>query len=308
MHLKKNTKFFPIILFAYNRPIHTKKVLNQLKKNKFANRSELYVFCDGPKNKKDVYKILKIKKFIQNLNGFKKVQCFFHPKNVGLKKSILFGTNKIFKNYEAAIILEDDIYTSNNFLIFMNQSLHQFKNNHKVWHINGWCLPLKNESKNKTFFYRTMHCWGWGTWANKWKYYSDNIKSIEKKMNKEKIFYFNNDGTENFYWQLLANKKKYTTTWSIFWYLTIFINKGLCLSPSISLTRNIGLDGSGVHSKKTNNPSTNLKLNNSLYFMYPKKVVEDKLMFKKISDYYKSSNSIRKRLFNKVYYFFKVFW
>ena len=169
MYLKKITKFYPIILFTYNRPKHTKKVLNQLKKNKLANKSKLYVFCDGPKNKKDIRKISKIKNFIQNLDGFKKIEYFFHTKNIGLKKSILFGINKIFKIHKAAIILEDDIFTSKNFLIYMNQSLHHFKNNNKVWHINGWSLPLKNESKNKTFFYRTMHCWGWGRWGDRWK-------------------------------------------------------------------------------------------------------------------------------------------
>ena len=32
-------------------------------------------------------------------------------------------------------------------------------------------------------------------------------------------------------------------TLDIFWYAYIFLNRGLCLGPKISLTRNIGHDG-----------------------------------------------------------------
>ena len=34
-------KIFPIILFAYNRPLHTEQVLQALKKNELADQSHL---------------------------------------------------------------------------------------------------------------------------------------------------------------------------------------------------------------------------------------------------------------------------
>ncbi len=39
----------PVILFAYNRPEHTRKTLESLKKNYLADQSTLYIFVDGPK-------------------------------------------------------------------------------------------------------------------------------------------------------------------------------------------------------------------------------------------------------------------
>jgi len=308
MYLKKKIKkIYPVALFVYNRPKHTEQVILNLKKNYLAPDTTLYIFSDGPKNASDKKNILKVRKIVSNIKGFKKIKIFKKGKNIGLKKSIKFGVNKVIKKYGALIILEDDIVTSSSFLYFMNYALNFYKDHSNVWHINGWTPPLGNKTNSKTFFYRTMHCWGWATWANRWKNYSDNIKLIEKKMNKKKIYYFNNNGVENFYWQFLANKKKLTSTWAIFWYLTIYLNKGLCLNPFISFTKNIGLDGSGEHSKKDRISNMNLKLNDSLYFDFSKKITESNLMFKKIYNYYKSNNSLKKRILNKIYFFFKVF-
>jgi len=45
----KNNSTYPIILFTYNRPWHTERVLEALKENELADQSELIVFVDGPK-------------------------------------------------------------------------------------------------------------------------------------------------------------------------------------------------------------------------------------------------------------------
>jgi hypothetical protein len=47
--------------------------------------------------------------------------------------------------------------------------------------------------------------------------------------------------------QILQNKSNEINSWAIFWYATIFLNKGLCLNPSKTFVLNIGHDGSGVH-------------------------------------------------------------
>ena len=45
---------FPgVAIFAFNRPNHLKKTLNNLSKNLTAKKFDIYMFCDGPKNKND---------------------------------------------------------------------------------------------------------------------------------------------------------------------------------------------------------------------------------------------------------------
>ena len=43
----------PIIVFAYNRPDYLAKALTALAANREADQSKLFIFCDGPKLKKD---------------------------------------------------------------------------------------------------------------------------------------------------------------------------------------------------------------------------------------------------------------
>ena len=73
-----------------------------------------------------------------------------------------------------------------------------------------------------------MICWTWGTWKNRWQYFNNDI-SIMKKFTRKMKYEFNFDNTNLFWKQLVANKSGRNETWAIFWYASIFINKGLCV-------------------------------------------------------------------------------
>ena len=47
--MEELSAFAPIVLFAYNRPEHTRQLLESLNRNPEAAESDLIVFCDGPK-------------------------------------------------------------------------------------------------------------------------------------------------------------------------------------------------------------------------------------------------------------------
>jgi len=73
--------FSPIALFVFNRPTHTKKVLDKLALNKEAKNSELFVFCDGLKrNASDALKIAvqETRSIIDAENRFKKITIYRH--------------------------------------------------------------------------------------------------------------------------------------------------------------------------------------------------------------------------------------
>lgn len=42
----------PIVLFVYNRPWHTQQTIEALQKNKFAPKSELFIYSDAAKTKR----------------------------------------------------------------------------------------------------------------------------------------------------------------------------------------------------------------------------------------------------------------
>ena len=78
---------FPIVIFAYNRPIHLSRMLNSLSICEDVKKHDIYIFCDGPKNKKDISQINKIKTILKNKKiKFKKK--IFRKKNIELAENI----------------------------------------------------------------------------------------------------------------------------------------------------------------------------------------------------------------------------
>jgi len=251
----------PIVLFVYNRPWHTKQTVEALQKNELASDSEIFIYSDEAKNEDARKNVDEVREYIDKIDGFKKVTVLKREKNWGLADSIIDGVTKIVKEYGKIIVLEDDLVTSPYFLKFMNEALEFYKDEKKVWHISGWNYPINTNGFDDVFLWRVMNCWGWATWADRWKYYEKDVDKIINEFSNDDIKRFNLDGIEDFWSQVTANKDNKINTWAIFWYATIFKQKCLCLNATQTFVENIGHDGSGMHcgSRKNYNDILNLK-------------------------------------------------
>jgi SAM-dependent methyltransferase len=241
----------PIVLFSYNRPVHTKKVLDALALNPEAKESILYVYCDGIKDESDIENLQKteaVYQAVKNENRFKKVFVIRQTKNKGLANSIIDGVTEVVNKYGKIIVLEDDIVTSTGFLKYMNDGLQIYEKEEKVMHISGYFPPIKKKLP-ETFFYISTTCWGWGTWARSWKHFEKNPEKQIDTLNKGNLWKeFTVDySLHTFKDQLELNRNGKLNTWAIFWYTSVFLNGGTSLHPYPSLVQNIGMDGSGVH-------------------------------------------------------------
>tara|TARA_B100000900_G_C20575798_1_gene715271 strand:- start:541 stop:1539 length:999 start_codon:yes stop_codon:yes gene_type:complete len=299
----KIKKFAPILLFVFNRPAHTKAVLKSLKDNSFSKSSKLYIFSDNYKFEKDKKNVKEVRKIINKFKGFKSIQIINRKVNYGLSKSIRLGIKLILKKHDSFIVLEDDIVTSKNFIIYMNRCLQKYKKNKNIWHIGAWNYPMFKINDNKdVYFDRMMNCWGWATWKENWKKTEFNAQRFINKFSKKKIIKFNLDGVENFWSHLLLNKYKIINTWAIFWFLTISSNNGLCVRPKKSLSRNIGIDGSGINCQKPLFSFYNLQ---KLEKFFPKKFritnKEDRKSIEQIKKFYQLENLFLLRYINKIY-------
>lgn len=285
----------PIVLFVYNRISHTKQTIDALQKNKLANKSNLYIYSDGFKNENDKIEVLGVREYIKTVTGFKNVTIVQQPSNLGLAKSIVMGTTDIVNKYEKVIVLEDDIVTSPYFLNFMNDSLNFYEQESKVWHISGWNYPISNENLEDTFLYRTMNCWGWATWKDRWSNYEKNPQKLIESFSKEEIYKFNLDGAINFWEQVEKNLNNQMNTWAIFWYTTIFKNEGLCLNPTQSFVENIGFDGTGTNTGYRNNYSSNLSRTN-YNIRFENKLKENQTVTDRIKLFYRQNNEENKNI------------
>ena len=294
--------FAPILLFTYKRLHSLKRLIKSLKNNSGFYNHELFVFSDGPKNKKDKKQTDKVRNYIKSINGFKKKKIVLRKKNFGLALNITSGISEVLKKEKFAIFLEDDLVVSRNFLNYMNLNLSKYQNNRKVWHISGFNFNVKINSKETQFFTRVANCWGWATWSNRWKNFKKNPNEIINKWNKKKIKKFNFDGTYNFFSQIQRNENRTLNSWAIFWYSTIFNKQGLCINPIKSMTKNIGMGESATNTKKIEKILNSSVNNIDQEIIFPKTVKENQKIFKLLKKSFKSVNNS-----NKLKSFFKYF-
>ena len=242
----------PIVLFVYNRLDHTQQTISTLQRNNFAQESELFIYVDGPKSEEDISKVNAVKEYIYTINGFKKVDIIEREKNLGIEESEISGISEIVERYGKVIVLEDDIITSPFFLEFINKGLIAYEDCRNVFSINGYMFPIKTEKTEAILNPWGICAWGWGTWKDRWAQFEQDLKF--KKFFKENEMLanrFNLPGVD--YVKMMD-----MGTWDIKWYYTVQIRNGLGLYPTVSLTKNIGFDGSGVHYNKAYNIQQNL--------------------------------------------------
>lgn len=256
-------QYAPIAIFSYNRPQHLKQVLDALARNRLADQSDLFVYCDGAKaNASEEQKtmVAQNRAVAHAATGFKSVTVIERERNYGLADNIIGATTELVNKYGRIITLEDDVITSPGFLQYMNDALEMYKDDEQVMHITAFmwrykgCLPT-------TFFYTVPECGGgWATWKRAWDHFSYDVTAAYE--------YWKNDWTRFNIWggnymqkQLEDNYNGSLKTWFIRWYAVVRKMNGLTLYPYKPLTTNIGFDGSGSNCADSNsNPFAWTKL------------------------------------------------
>lgn len=283
----------PIILFVYNRPFHTMQTLEALSANNLANKSDLYIYSDAPKNESDRDNVDAVRNYIKTIKGFKKVNVTERVQNFGLVKSITIGVNEILNKFGKAIILEDDLITHIQFIEYMNQALNKYENEKDVYSITGYSYYGKCNDIHKInvpYFTKLTCTWGWATWKDKWSFFDNDTSDIHLLEDNPDLKYkFNYDNSYDFFYMLKNRDNGQIKSWGVVWYWNVFKMNGLVLSPRESLIEHIGLDGTGENSK---NYRVKVKkiYNHAYNFIFPDNIiesVEDRKMVSKLIKYRK---------------------
>lgn len=243
----------PIALFVYNRLWHTQKTVEALQKNEIARDSELFIFCDGPKNINEKEKVKMVRDYITKISGFKDITIIQRENNLGLAKSIITGVTEIINKYGKIIVLEDDLVTSPYFLRYMNESLDFYEKIDKVYSITGYNLPpsslkIPEQYKSDIFFNPRPMSWSWATWKDRWNKVDWDVSDYDNFLkNKKAQREFNKAGGNDLSDMLILQMNGDIDSWYIRWCYTHYKNNSLCVYPVKSMVINIGHDASGVH-------------------------------------------------------------
>lgn len=242
----------PIALLVYNRPGHTKRVIQALENNELAKYSELYIFSDGAKQIEDIEKVNAVRKLVSKPFRFKKVAVIEREQNLGLAENMIESISRLLDSNDSVIVLEDDDVTSPQFLNYMNYLLNQYRSENKIHSISAFSLPnnlLKTPRSYEydVFFSTRASSWGWGTWSNRWKNVDWTIEDYEEFIHNSKMKKQFELGGLDLIEMLKDWKNGLNNSWSIRWCYAHYKNEAYCVHPVMSYVQNIGHDGTGVH-------------------------------------------------------------
>lgn len=173
----------PILLITFNRPEHTRKVLERILSQ---SPKDLYIFQDGPRpgNEQDLLKCQKVRDVITSLTDgtTAHISTFFSEKNLGCGPGPYAAISWFFHNVDRGIILEDDIIPHPIFFSFMDDLLNRYSDDERIGAVMGHNFYRKYSLFNSYYFtFDTEGTLGWGTWKRVWEKVDFNVEVKEKE-------------------------------------------------------------------------------------------------------------------------------
>lgn len=246
----------PVLYIFFNRFDIIKRTFSRLQE---LQPSQLYIVSDGPRETKDGEKELcqQIRDYItSNINWDCTVHKLFREENLGCDKNVSQSITWFFSQVEMGIVLEEDCLPDITFFPYCKELLLKYKNEPRVMHIAGDNpVQYSNLPHHESYYFeKIQHCWGWASWADRWKYFTFELDDTYKTVLDNNDYF--NDKRQKEIWTNILNKilKHEIEWWDCKWSLTIMKMNGLCINPRNNLVQNLGMN-SGVHFEGNNSPA-----------------------------------------------------
>lgn len=262
----------PVLLFTYKRLDTLRQAVAALQKNDMAGSSDLFIFSDAAKKEEDKNIVGQVRAYLKTITGFRSIHIIEREKNLGLAISIISGTSWVLSTYERAIVLEDDLITTPNFLAFMNAALERYKAETNVFSISGYSFNLKSSSlqyEQDAYFLNRGWSWGWATWKDRWDDVDWEVRSYASFEKNEALRKAFSAGGSDLNKMLREQMEGKIDSWAIRWFYHQFRMGGLTLYPVYSKVYNAGFDEFATHttgSQKRYIPDIDVEGKTSFYF------------------------------------------
>ncbi len=243
----------PVVVFAYNRPLHLQRTLDALAASRLAGQTVVHVFADGPRKPEAADAVAAVRDVLAReatTARFADFHVHASPVNLGLANSIIGGVGKVLAERGRVIVLEDDLLVSADFLEFMNDCLEFYKDDPKVGAVTGYSplAALPAGYSGDVFLVHRNSSQGWGTWSRVWDgvdWSASGIDRLERDYGLRRAF--NREGNDR-YDRLRRQLAGRIDSWSIRFGLSLFLRGMGTLYPAVNRIANTGYDGSGIHS------------------------------------------------------------
>lgn len=239
----------PVVLMGYRRPEHTKKVFGAIRA---ARPPILLLVMDGPRpgESHDSELVDATRKAVEVVDWDCEVFRIYAESNMGLKKRVTTGLNRVFELVDSAIILEDDCLPSASFFPYASELLRRYANDDRVGIISGsQRVGVELAQRESYAFSRDIRIWGWATWSRTWRGFVSS-SDLDRSWSKEEAQDFGKlfaRGSRRKSMVSMMLKSSSLDSWALP-FAVHCVSKGyLNPIPAQNLVRNIGLGTQSTH-------------------------------------------------------------
>ncbi len=247
----------PVLLFVFNRPQYTQRVLEAIRRARPAN---LLVVADGPRpnrlgeseNCRQTRDLV-----LQAVEWAGHVECNFAPENMGCKARISSGLQWGFSRFEELILLEDDCVPIPSFFRYCTELLSHYRHDQRIGMIAGtnYRGVPQSGSRNSYFASRHANIWGWASWRRAYSGYDPDVVTWRRRYHPRDLKDWFADWRSAFLHSTMFDVARETEidTWDVGWSYHLACRRMLSLVPDVNLVSNIGVAGSRGREQDANN-------------------------------------------------------
>jgi GT2 family glycosyltransferase len=245
----------PIALFVFNRPETTRRVLERIAG---AGPRRLFVVADGPRpgRPEDAAKVAETRGLFERISWPCEVTREFSDENLGCRRRLISGINRVFDASEQAIFLEDDCLPDSSFFPYAEELLDRYRDDARIMMISGNNLQFGlNPCAESYYFSRFPHISGWATWSRAWKAFDDRMTSWPEFRDRRLLETIFRRRRAVAYWTRRLDRVhagKVPQSWDYQWTYSIWASGGLAVLPSVNLVTNIGYGPDATHTRVKN--------------------------------------------------------
>lgn len=290
-----HTPIAPILLLLYDRPRHTRRILDLLMRQPEIVDTPLFILADGAKDSEQSRaKVAEVREIAEEyISKLPYTTLWTQETNVGLAHNVTEGVSRVLEQYDRIIVVEDDLILSPYFLRWMRDALLQYEHVSEVAHVHaGTFYTHRRLRPNHLLSFAGS--WGWGTWRDRWQTYWDpDGEKLLLQMNADPSArrHFDYGGYQCFTRMLWRQTRGLNNSWAVRWHANIVLHHLLSVNANPPLVSNGGFDGSGTHSSADNRYATPV----APYPLYAPAVVphveEDKEAYAVLKGYYQRTNN-----------------
>lgn len=264
----------PILLITFNRPDHTRRVLERILEVK---PQKLYVFQDGAHegNANDAAKCAEVRQVIDTLwNNYLsqavaenekqqlRLHRYYSDINLGCGPGPMTALNWFFSENEMGIILEDDAVPHIDFFGYCEELLERYKKEDSIRAIGSMHLDSQTYGDGSYYFSMMNRTFcAWATWARAWKDFDLYHRNVSRKQLDSVLKEYGCALRMREYWcDRLAEVQKDAlsgSSWDQQFWMSIWLHHGKGIMPNVNLCKNIGFDEYGTHTNDTNSSGAN---------------------------------------------------